>query len=75
MGKISGTYSLFQGMVEELLERIDGLEGEEAQSLVVEGREALCKWLISEHGTPDRDEAGKALLVSYRHCLDYFAKR
>lgn len=75
LSKISGTYSLFQGAIEEIIGKLDRAGGEEAQSIAIEGREVLCKWLVSDPGTIERDDAGRGLAAFYRTALDHLTKR
>jgi len=75
MSKISGTYSIFQGMIEETIDILDKIEDDEAKAMAVEAREVLCKWLVSDHGTAERDEAGKGLVTFHNKALSFLMKR
>lgn len=74
MSHISGTYSLFQSTVEEVISRLDRLTNDEARTLAIEGREVLTIWMISDHGSSKREEAANSLRLFYTRAMDYLTK-
>ena len=75
MSKISGTYSIFQGIIEKTIDILDQMDDEEAKAMAIEARKVLCKWLISDHGTLERDDAGKGLVSFHNKALKFLVGR
>lgn len=75
MSKISGTYSIFQGLIEGTIGLLEQMKDEEARSLALEGRDVLCRWLLSDHGSVERDEAGRGLVLFHNRSLRFLANR
>lgn len=74
VSQISGTYSMAQGMAQDLVEMLERSQNEEAAALAAEGREALDKWLGSDSSTPEREEANRVLMAFHSRALQYIVK-
>lgn len=78
MSKISGTYSVFESLIKDLLVRLALLGGsgdEKAWTLRDEGEVVLQKWLSAEPTTTERAESSQELLAFNRKALDYLLEQ
>lgn len=75
MQKISGTYSVFRDMLENLIGRLDVLGTPEALRLAEDGRERLHRWTIAEPATQDRLNAIQDLVAFNGKALDHLMSR
>ena len=71
MRKISGTYALLEGMIEEVLKKLSELNDEDAFMLAAEGRDVLHRWILSDPTNGDRDGAAERLREFNSKALEY----
>jgi hypothetical protein len=69
MRAMSGTYALFQSLIEEVTERLEQNNTEIARELASSGRMFLSKWMESDPDSQEREEASKELLRFHRRAV------
>lgn len=74
VSQISGTYSMAQGMAQDLVDMLERSQDREALELAAEGRDALDGWLGSDPSTPEREEANRVLMAFHSRALQYIVK-
>lgn len=66
---ISGTYSMAQQMVKDMILILEQKADERAVKLASEGREILARWMASAPGTGERAEATRHLMAFHNLAL------
>jgi len=74
VSQISGTYSMAQGMAQDLIEMLGRSDDPEAVRLAAEGKEALSRWVDSDPSTPEREEANRVLMAFHSRALQHIVK-
>ena len=69
MREMSGTYALFQSLLEEVTDRLEQHNSEIARDLAAEGKLHLSKWLESSPDSEEREKEANNLLKFHRRAM------
>ncbi len=69
MRAMSGTYALFQALIEEVTDRLEQHNTEVARDLAAEGRLHLSRWMEAEADSNDREVEAQGLLRFHRRAM------
>jgi len=74
MRAMSGTYALFQSLIEEVTDRLEQHNTELAMDLAAEGRLHLAKWLEAESDSEHREAEAQELLRFHRRAMSLLSR-
>lgn len=75
MRSVSGTYAMFQGIVESLIQKLNDLDNPGAPELVSFGLDSLSRWLNSMPDSSERDQASNDIKTFNKKALDMLSSR
>lgn len=74
MRTISGTYSLLEGLVNQLIGRLRERGSDEANILADEGKDLLITWWASDADSDERKETAARMSAFQRRALDVLSR-
>lgn len=72
MRQVSGTYTLLQSIIEDLIVRLTGTGNREAMEIKIKGKKLLATWKNAE-SSEDRNEASKELHGFHKKAMEFLA--
>lgn len=75
MRRISGTYSMLENLVRELVKRMEEIGTEESLKVAERGRSCLHRWIMAEPDTAERRDASVDMNIFQKDALLVLMKK